>query len=144
MIKRVLSPVSSSLKTTKYHQKANFTRLISGFSGSARHSNILFNYICVYVTHNIYICIYIYILLRQNRFHLTFLAVYQFLVHEIGKKSYKIHSGIEKTTPCFLSQLRTVFNFTLHRVVCPIFKNLKHPSSVLQKSNSHLVFGGNN
>ena len=25
------------------------------------------------------------------------------LVHDIGKKSYKIHSGIEKTTPRFLS-----------------------------------------
>ena len=142
MIKIVLSPVSSSLKTTEYHQKANFTRLISGFSGSARHSDILYNYICVYVTHNIYI--YIYILLCQNRFHLTFLAVYQFLVHEIGKKSYKIHSGIEKTIPCFLSQLRAVFTFILHRVVYPIFKNLKHPSSVLQKSNSHLVFGDSN
>ena len=101
MIKIVLSPVSSSLKTTEYHQKANFTRLISGFSGSARHSDILYNYICVYVTHNIYI--YIYILLRQNRFHLTFLAVYQFLVHDKGKKSNKIHNGIEKTTPRFLS-----------------------------------------
>ena len=26
------------------------------------------------------------------------LAVYQFLVHDIGKTSYKIHSDIEKTT----------------------------------------------
>ena len=99
MIKIVLSPVSSSpLKTTEYRQKANFTRLISGFSGSARHSDILYNYICVYVTHNIYIYINIFIhtwihtyihtdlqgdtdteihiLLRQNRFHLTFLSVY--------------------------------------------------------------------
>ena len=141
MIKIVLSPVSSSLKTTEYHQKANFTRLISGFSGSARHSDILYNYICVYVTHNIYIYIYIYIYihgyihtyrltdidtqihipLHQNRFHLTFLAVYQFIVHDIGKKSYKIHSAIEKTTR-FLSQLRTVFTFILYRVVYPIFK----------------------
>ena len=138
MIKIVLAPVSSSL--TEYHQKANFTRLISGFSGSARHSDILYNYICVCVTHNIYIYIYLYIhgyiytyrltdtdtqihiLLRQNRFHLTFLAVYQFLVHNIGKKSYKIHSSIEKTTPRFLSQLRTVFTFIFHRVVYPIFK----------------------
>ena len=67
MIKMVLSPVSSSLKTTEYHQRANFTRLISGFSGSTRHSDILYNYICVYVAnniyniHNIYIYIYIYI-----------------------------------------------------------------------------------
>ena len=59
MIKIVLAPVSSSL--TEYHQKANFTRLISGFSGSARHSDILYNYICVCVTHNIYIYIYLYI-----------------------------------------------------------------------------------
>ena len=62
MIKIVLSPVSSSpLKTTEYHQKANFTRLISGFSRSARHSDILYNYICVYVTHNMYIYINIFI-----------------------------------------------------------------------------------
>ena len=61
MIKIVLSPVSSSpLKTTEYHQKANFTRLISGFSRSARHSDIIYNYICVYVTHNIHIYKYIY------------------------------------------------------------------------------------
>ena len=33
---------------------------------------------------------------------LSFTA-YQFLVRNIGKKSYKIHSGIEKTTPGFLS-----------------------------------------
>ena len=26
------------------------------------------------------------------------LAVYQFLVHDVGKKIYKIHNGIEKTT----------------------------------------------
>ena len=31
------------------------------------------------------------------------LAVYQFLVYNTGKKSYKSHSGIEKTTPRFLS-----------------------------------------
>ena len=58
----ILSPVSSSpLKTTEYHQKANITRLILGFSWSARHSDILYNYICVYVTHNIYIYINIFI-----------------------------------------------------------------------------------
>ena len=50
------------------------------------------------------------------------LAVYQFLVYDIGKKSYKIHSGIEKTTPRFLSYLRIVFTFILHRVVYLIFK----------------------
>ena len=61
MIKIVLSPVSSSLKTTEYHQRANFTRLISGFSRSARHSDILYKYICVYVTHNIYIYLNIFI-----------------------------------------------------------------------------------
>ena len=48
------------------------------------------------------------LLLRQKGFHLTFLAVYLFLVHDIGKESNKTHSGIEKTTPRFLSQLRTV------------------------------------
>ena len=61
MIKIVLSPVSSSLKTIEYHQKTNFTRLISEFSRSARHSNILYNYICVYVTHIIFIYINIFI-----------------------------------------------------------------------------------
>ena len=61
MIKIVIYPVSSSLKTTEYHPNANFTRLISGFSGSARHLDIWCNYTCVYVTHNIYIYIYIYI-----------------------------------------------------------------------------------
>ena len=61
MITIVLSPVSSSLKTTEYHPNANFTRLISGFSGSARYPDMLCNYTCVYVTHNIYIYLYIQI-----------------------------------------------------------------------------------
>ena len=71
MIKIVLSPVSSSLKTNEYHQKANFTRLISGFSGSARHSNILYNYICVCVTHNIHIYINIFIHTWMHTYILT-------------------------------------------------------------------------
>ena len=163
MITIVLSPVSSSLKTTEYHPNANFTRLISGFSGSVRHPDILCSYTCVYVTHNIYIyiyihtyiCIYIHtyiytyihtymdtyiqtdrhryidtqihILLCQNRFHLTFLAVYQFLVQD-----------------SFLVLAAHCFYFHTPQRILSYFQNLKHPSSALQKSNSHLVFGDSN
>ena len=76
MITIVLSPVSSSLKTTEYHPNANFTRLISGFSGSARYPDMLCNYTCVYVTHNIYIYIYIYIYKYIHIYIHTYINIY--------------------------------------------------------------------
>ena len=140
MITIVLSPVSSSLKTTEYHPNANFTRLISGFSGSVRHPDILCSYTCVYVTDNIYIYIYIHIyayIYIHTYIHIyihTWIHIYRqtdidTLIHryisyyaKIGFISLFLPFTNFQYRIRFLSQLRTAFTFILHREVYPIFK----------------------
>ena len=109
MIKIVLYPVSSSLKTTEYHPNANFTRLISGFSGSARHLDIWCNYTCVYVTHNIYI--YIYIQIYIHTYIYTYIHTYiHGYIHTY--RQTKIHWYID-TYPLMPKQVSSHFSCRL-------------------------------